>query len=268
MAEAAVLTVNPNMGGQEAAVAGSQAVIFTATDRKLIEERGGTIDKNQSFLEILKKRPLTPEVENEQTNVKPELNLKELEGRRKEHRRMLKHANVFNPHERVEIRNQLPDEFAEGEAPVTEKNVAPAPAIGETVAPPAMIEQKAEAIPETRQNGKETKADGETVYEAISEEQARLNTVKSRVKEYHLKRLFTDSQKEFNELSEKIKQESLAAVRPAGRKWLEAQLVKVTLGSAQYKLNLLNSLEELALDEQHKKTIKWLQELIKQLEQG
>ncbi|MEE8638702.1 MAG: hypothetical protein V3T21_06670, partial [Candidatus Margulisiibacteriota bacterium] len=120
MAGQPIAPIIPNMGGQEAAVAGSSAVIFTATDKKVIEERSGRIDRNQSFIDVLKNRPLTPEVENEETNVKPQQDVRELEGRHREHQRMLKHSPLYTPREQVEITNELPDNYEEASTIVVE----------------------------------------------------------------------------------------------------------------------------------------------------
>ncbi|MBU0672015.1 MAG: hypothetical protein KJ732_03190 [Candidatus Margulisbacteria bacterium] len=264
--EQAIAGIIPNMGGQEAAVAGSQAVIFTATDRELIEERGGKIDKTKTFLEVLKKRPLTPEVENEQSDVKPEMNLHELEGRKNVHKKMLKHSALFNPQERVAITNKLPDEY-EASQPVKLT----------TTVPPSSPQQKVEIAKQQEEKAQNTttvvaaersEARPAKDYDTLKQDQERLSTVKSLVQEYHLKRLFTDNEKEFHELSEKIKQESAAAVNPAARTWLYAQLTKITLGTARYKLKLLTALQDMDLDDHHKRSIKWLTKTIDQLAQA
>jgi len=265
MVEQVVAQIIPNMGGQEAAVAGSQAVVFTATDRKLIEERGGRIDRTHSFLDVLKDRPLTPEVENEETGIKPEIDLKELEGRQREHRQMLKHSALYTVEEKVEIKNELPDNYEESrplkpepETPVLSREV-------KTV-PPKQKEKKVivrtEVVPE---NSKSSNPAG--ALDKLLQEQKQMHSVKSRVKEYHLKRLLTDNEREFKELSEAIKLESLAAVKSSGRDWLEAQLEKITFGAAQYKLKLLKSLQAMEIDDQHRKTIKWLEKTIAHLSQ-
>jgi hypothetical protein len=263
MVEQAVAQVIPNLGGQEAAVAGSQAVVFTATDRKLIEERGGRIDRNHSFLDVLKDRPLTPEVENEQTNIKPEIDLKELEGRKREHRQMLKHSPLYTVEEKVEIKNELPDNYEESQPlkPEPETAVLSQNAKIET---PRIEEKKVKVktvvAPENSKSDNPAQA-----LNKLLQEQEQMHSVKSRVKEYHLKRLLTDNEREFRELSDAIRNESLAAVKPAGRAWLEAQLEKITLGAAQYKLRLLKSLQTMELDDEHKKAIKWLEKTIAKL---
>ena len=52
------------------------------------------------------------------------------------------------------------------------------------------------------------------------------------------------------------------AVRAENRPWLAEQLIKVTLGAAQYKLNLLSSLEH-AADMKHKED-NWLVDAVNQ----
>ncbi len=86
--------INPNVGGLSEAMAGSQAITFTATDRKIIEERGGTIDKKISFKDAIlqKKDRLLPEVENEQSLINPDVNVAELQNRQQHHQEMLKRS--------------------------------------------------------------------------------------------------------------------------------------------------------------------------------
>jgi len=251
------------MGGQEAAIAGSQAIVFTATDRKVIEERGGKIDKNRSFIDVLKDRPMTPEVENEETNVRPQMDLSEFKGRVKEHKRMLRHSNLYNPRERVEINNELPDNYEESSPPPSQ--------------PVSVVEAKVEADPEVKKEGvkvvtkvvPEVKAEDHSqleTYDEMNQKQTDHNSLKSRVKQYHLLRLLSDNEQEFKRLSDKIRMESLSGIKPAGRKWLDAQLTRITLGAAKYKLGLLNSLEEMHLDDQHKKAIQWLTRLVNDLD--
>jgi hypothetical protein len=226
MAQPAIAPIIPNLGNQEAAVAGSQAIAFTATDRKLIEERGGTIDKSRSFLSILKEKPLTPQVENEETNIKPELNPQEFAGRVKAHKKMLKHSVLINPQERVKITNKLPDEYQASETPVMEPV---------------------------------------TTTPAVVKLEPSLSTVKSKIKRYQLERLFTDDEQEFIRLSEAIRQETLTTARPESKSWLEDQLKRVTADTAEYKLKLLNSLDSIEHDTHHKQMISWLTKTIRQL---
>jgi hypothetical protein len=278
MAEPAITQINPNMGGQEAAVAATGAAIFTATDRKIIEERGGKIDENRSFIDFLKKRPLTPEVENEETNVKPQFNLKELEERRREHRHIIKHSTVYAPREHVEINRKLPDNYEE-EVPVNEedKNQEVSSSKPQTKDPVSesnpeeqvALKHKKEALKKhviKPESNPEPKVKQSQMYDELTDEQKKLNTLKVRIRDNHLKRLLTDDENEFKQLSQTILDETLSAVRPEGKGFLESQLNNMTLATIKYKLNFLKSLEEMHLDEHHKKTIKWLEKALHQSE--
>lgn len=260
MVEQAIAPIIPNMGGQEAAVAGSSAAIFTATDKKLIEELGGSVDRNRSFVDVLKNKPLTPEVENEETNVKPHQDIKQLEGRQREHRRMLKHSTLSVPREHVEISNQLPDSYEEPKETV----LKPEPQASSKTAAPAsdedkIVKQKTIAIV------KDLKLNSAEIFDKFALEQNELHSLVSRIKELHLKRLLTDSQSEFENLTREIKKETLSAAKPEARAWLKAQLDTLSLGAAEYKSNLIKSLQKMELNPKHEKNIKWLKKIISRL---
>lgn len=249
MPEQIIAPIIPNISGQEAAVAGSSAIIFTATDRKIIEERGGRIDRNLSFIDLLKDKPLTPEVENEETNVKPQQDIKELEGRYRKHRQMLKHSALYTPREQVKISNRLPDSYEE----------------------PKQIVMKSEdttinsLLEETAAIAKELKLNPAEIFDKFALEQKELHSLICRIKELHLKRLLTDIQKEFESLTKEIEKETLSSAKPEAKPWLEAQLNKLTLDAAEYKLDLLKSLQSMDFNAQRKKNIKWLQEITARL---
>ena len=246
-----IAPIVPNMGGQEAAVAGSAAVIFTATDKKVIEERGGRTNRNLSFLEALKERPLTPEVENEETNVKPHQDVKELEGRLREHQRMLKHSTLYVPREQVEIKNELPDSYEEPRKIVLAPEIQPLPAQAKT-------KEETKVIEETAAIAKELKLDPSEIFDKFALEQKELYSLISRIKDLHLKRLLTENQSAFKNLTEEIKKETLASAKAEAQVWLEAQLDKLTLDAAEYKLNLLKSLQSMEFNPQRKKIVRWL----------
>ncbi|KPJ64142.1 hypothetical protein AMJ44_13325 [candidate division WOR-1 bacterium DG_54_3] len=253
-----IVPIIPNMGGQEAAVAGSSAVIFTATDKKVIEERSGRIDRNRSFLEALKERPLTPEVENEETNVKPHQDIKELEGRHREHQRILKHSTLYVPREQVEIKNELPDAYEES------KEVALEP---EKRALPLSPESKEETkiIEKTVAIAKELKLNPSEIFDKFALEQNDLYSLISRIKDLHLKRLLTENQSEFEGLTEEIRKGTLSSAKAEAQAWLEAQLDKLTLDAAEYKLNLLKSLQSMEFNPQRKKIVRWLRGTVARL---
>lgn len=253
------------MGGQEAAVAGSQGVVFTATDRKIIEERGGGVDRARHFIDVLKDRPLTPEVENEETSARPEQDIHELEGRYREHRSMLKHSALYVPEERVEINSELPDDYQETapimiepESPTLTRSAGPAP----TPEPEAEKKVAKKIRVEKPQPADRAEAKPAELFDKLNQEQEKKHSIRSRVRTLHLQRLFSNDEDEFKELTAAISRELIASTADSGRPYLEAKLQELTLGTALYKLKLLTSLESMEHDEHHQKTLKWLKKTI------
>ena len=256
------------MGGQEAAVAGSQGVVFTATDRKIIEERGGRTDRVRNFIDALKDRPLTPEVENEECNARPEQDIHELEGRYREHRRMLKHSALYVPEERVEINSELPDDYQETpplafepETPILTQPSVPAPT-PEPAAKKKIIKKTPAKNPRTVEQAETKPAE---LFDKLNQEQEQKHAIRSKVRTLHLQRLFSNDEDEFKELTAAISRELIASTADSGRPYLEAKLQELTLGTALYKLKLLTSLESMEHDEHHQKTLKWLKKTISRL---
>ncbi|MDD5382812.1 MAG: hypothetical protein PHH60_04060, partial [Candidatus Margulisbacteria bacterium] len=207
MVNQAIAPIIPNIGNLEAAVAGSQAVTFTATDRKIIEERGGQVDKSRSFFDLLKEKPLTPEVENEETNVKPQQDAKELKRRYHEHKSMLKHAALYNPREHVEITNALPDHYEEPRQIILAPEEQPASA--QNAVSQEQREKLKQVVEATAKIAKELKLNPAELFDKFALEQSELHSLISRVKEYHLKRLLTENESEFTSLTEAIKNETI-----------------------------------------------------------
>jgi len=258
---------------QEAAIAGSQAVTFTATDRKVIEERsGGEVNKALSFLEVFsQKQPLSPKVENEQSTVKPRQDIKELEGRYKDHHSMLKHSTLIIPHERVEITGETPETLLmkEGRHTPTPEQL---PKIDDyekqkekRIEPETKAEEKTEIHLKTAAIAKELNLNPSEIFDKFSLEQNELYSLVTRIKELHLKRLLCNTREEFTKLSEEIKKETLASARDEARTWLESQLSTLTRGAAQYKLSLLRSLKAMHYDDEKDENVKWLQEVVVKL---
>jgi hypothetical protein len=243
----------PNIGNQAEAIAGSSAAIFTSTDRKLIEEISGGINKTRTFREIFGKKPLTREVENEETPVKVEQNVKEIEGRYQEHKSMLKNAAAKAPKEQVSI-NSSPDENSD--------TILPANNQPQTA--PSISNKKEDGgfHPEAAAIVKELKLNPAELFDKLSLEQNELINLIYRIKEIHLKRLLSETQKEFEALSEEITNATLSASRPEARAWLKEQLDKLTLDSAKYKRRLLKSLQSLEFDKQREENIKWLEKVV------
>lgn len=245
-----VASIVPNIGNQAEAIAGSSAAIFTATDRKLIEEISGGINKTRTFREIFGKKPLTAEVENEETPTKVEQNVKEIESRYEEHKSMLKNAAVKAPKEQVSI-NSSPAE-------IPNSTLNPA----ETVSANTSPKENEGFHPEAAAIVQELKLNPAELFDKLSLEQNDLLSLVYRIKEIHLKRLLSETQKEFESLSNEIKKATLAASKPEARAWLKEQLDNLTLGSAKYKHRLLKSLQSLEFDEQREENIKWLEKVV------
>lgn len=269
MGESYIAPVIPNIGLQEGAAAGSQAVIFTATDRKIIEERTGEIEKTnkRSFMEVFSAKPLAHKVENEQTTVKPHEDPKELEERLREHQRMLKHSSLYVPRETVEISGKLPDivtmqadsadvSYKENGADRYEKPADPEKAaIQERIA----MRQKAQAI------AKELNLNPAEIFDKFALEQKELYTLIFRIRELHLKRLLTNSCEEFDELTRVINHDTLVAGKPEEKAWLEAELNSLTQRAADYKIRLLKSLQSMQFNDQYDDNIRWLEKTVAQL---
>jgi hypothetical protein len=250
MAGQNITPIIPNLSNQDAAVAGSQAVVFTATDRKVIEERGGNVEQTRSFLDVFKDKPLTPQVENEETNIKPEFSLQEFEGRIKDHKKSLKHSVIINPQDKVLLTNTPPDSYEVEATP----DLAPEPVTQKADEAIAVKEPKPMAVNQSPSD----------VFDQLAIEQNKLNEVRGKVKRYHLERLLTDNEQEFNRLSAAIKETSLATAAPTSKEWLGAQLDQITSNTAEYKLKLLLSLDNLE-QTNHQQTIAWLKRNIDKL---
>lgn len=248
MAEQAIAQIAANMGGQEAAVAGSQAVVFTATDRKIIEERTGGIDKGRSFIDLMKNKPLTTKVENEESKTKDHQDVKELKGRFREHRRMIKHANLFTPREKVELGNEPPVQRVSASKIVPPDVPAPSqPPINPTATKPVAKE------------GAEEKA---KAYDRMSAEQNSMSNVSHRVKELHLKRLLSESREQFLTATAEIRKATLRPIPEAGRDYIKGRLDQLTLVTAQYKLRLLKSLRSMDKNDRLDGYMEWLEKFI------
>jgi hypothetical protein len=268
MAQQVIAPIIPNFGPQAEAIAGSQSVTFTATDRKVIEERGGTVDRAKSFKDIFFNRDTTQKVENEESTIRQEQDIKALESRRREHRTMLKHSPLAVPREHVEISNGKPEENVII-PPVIIRKPAETPKLVnlETV----QVETKKEdrqLHQDTAKIIKELNFNPAEIFDKFALEQKELHGLIYRIKELHLKRLLSNTREEFEELSQIIKQETLAAGRPEAREWLEEQVDTLTKGAAEYKLKLLKSLESMGLNPHQEQIAKWLQKVIVQLSQS
>ncbi|MFH1684300.1 MAG: hypothetical protein ABIA67_05420 [Candidatus Margulisiibacteriota bacterium] len=251
MLQQGIAPITPNMGGQEAAVAGSSAAIFTASDRKLIEEMGGGVNnKKRAFINLFKDKPLTAKVENEESNVQPHQTVRELEENFHEHRHRQKHSALSIPREKVEISNKSPDNYEEEQQTKAEP---------ETSTPATKINEETAAL------AKEIKFNPDEIFDKFTLEQKELHSLISRIKELHLKRLFTNDKNEFKDLTEEIKKSTLRSAKAEAKDWLEAKLDILTLEAAKYKLGILKALQLMEFDQGLKATIHWLEKTISRL---
>lgn len=107
----------------------------------------------------------------------------------------------------------------------------------------------------------------------IINEAKRIAWLKSVVilKNLHLKRVLCNSKREFEDLSRHIKDSTIRArklglkISRDGVKWIEAKLSNMALNAADYKINLLRSMQEMSHDKQREHDIEWLGKIISHL---
>jgi len=244
MAQQIIAPIIPNIGRQESAVAGSSAAIFTSTDRKIIKERAGEIDKSRSFKELFTEKSLAAKVENEEATVKPEIDVKELEYRQRQHRRMLKNSPLAAPRDKTELTPQ--------------PNM-----VGQLLASVKESQEITDFGKQTAEIAKDLNLHSDDIVEKFAVDEKDLYQLIFKIKELHLARLLTNSRKEFEKLSKIIKDETLAAARPEAKDWLVSRLDNLRLESAGYKLKLLNSLKSMGLNSEQEKNIGWLAKIVK-----
>jgi len=223
----------PNLGGLNEAMAGAQSITFTAADRQIIKEIAGEVDKSRSFKEIFFKKDITHKVENEQTTVKPQQEIRAFENQRDKQQRLDNHPDK-NPNENVEISSNT-DNFQPAEL---DENISPEKA--ETQTGTRMNQETAAII-------KELNLDPTELHDKFVLEQQDLHNLVYRIKERHFKRLMSTSLKEFEKLTEEIRKETLAAGRPEAREWLESQLDSLTRDAEEYRSKLKKSMQSVGL---------------------
>ena len=258
MAEQPINPINPVTSTQREAAAASSSAIFTAADRKIIEERtGGEEMRARGFLDVLKNKPLLPVVENQETTIQePQKNAKATVSRFDQHRRMLKHSPITLRKDQVILSGKLPDEYQEA-------------------TPPVENEEQEKEKEEGQQSGKEKKEalalanelklKPSELFDKFNLEQQELFSLISTLREMHLKRLLSESRLEFEQLSSEIKRISLSAAKPAEKEWLENQFNRLTLEAAVYKLGVLRSLQQIEFNNNREKDLRWLEDEVKKL---
>jgi len=120
----------------------------------------------------------------------------------------------------------------------------------------------AELTAETVLMAKELKFNPTELFNKLAIEQDQLHYLISRIKELHLQRLLAETKDDFYKITERIRLESLTGINKEARLWLEAQLDKLTLGAAEYKHSLLQSLQKMEFDQDRHKDLEWLAKTI------
>ncbi|MDI6731701.1 MAG: hypothetical protein QME05_03890 [Candidatus Margulisbacteria bacterium] len=283
MAEQPVNPVTP-VNIQREAAAASTAAVFTAADRKIIEERtGGAEMRSRGFLDALKDKPLLPEVENQETTVQePQKDAEATVSRFDQHRRMLKHSPITLRKDRVILSGKLPDEYQE-ETPLVD---IPHPLTPSLPACPSgrragqagpsgrggieIINNLISPLPLGEGSADITKPGVRDIpselFDKFNLEQQELFSLISRLRELHLKRLLSESRLEFEQLSSEIKKTSLSAAKPAEKEWLEDQFNRLTLEAANYKLGVMRSLQQIEFNVNRENDIRWLEDEVKKLQ--
>ena len=235
----------PNVGNNEAAIAGSSGAIFSAQDRKIMKEIGAEKTK-RSFREIFAKKPLNGKVDYEEVTLRAKEIAKDLsrEKDRNDHQQLLKRAIMSKPKERVKLSQEAQDQAT---VPV-DKHVPSA--------------KEKELHEKTIALVKELKLNADDLIGKFALNQEELLRLIYRIKDLHLKRLLTDSQNDFVRLSKQIKIETLAAAKPEEKNSLTGQLNQLTSDAAHYKLRLLESIQAIDYQAEQEKNIKWLKSVI------
>jgi hypothetical protein len=263
MVEQVLAPIIPNLGPQAEAMSGAQGISFTATDRQIIKERSGEVDPTKTFKEVFFKRDITHKVENEQSTVNPEMDLRAMESRRKEHKRILKYSAITAPHEHVEISGEERKE----EVVMTPPEVSLSAEVAVAAPSPSRVEADQPSV----QPAAETtvsQAEPSAAYDQLTQEQKNLESIVSKIKDMHFKRLLCTTQEEFERLTVEIKTATLAAERPEARDYLEPKIDLLTKLTAQYKLKLVRSLKDMHYDNGHKNDLHWLQKMIDKYSEG
>ena len=111
---------------------------------------------------------------------------------------------------------------------------------------------------------KELKLEPTELLNIFSLEQKELFSLISKIRELHLKRLLTEQQAEFEQLTAKIKKQTLASAKPESKDWLSGQLDQLTLEAANYKSGILKSLQSIDFNQEREGIISWLTKIVAQ----
>lgn len=258
MAEGPIVPINPNPGSINEAIAGNQAAIFTATDKKIIEERtGGPLPRNQTFLQAFATQGIAAKVETDEPSINEDRNQASLKGRIKEHHHIMKHSVVTAPKEHVEI--------LEGNIPVVTPAPMPGPASELEITDNISINREKEELKkQTIVLARELNLQPDDLTDKFALQQKDLHNLIYKIRELHLKRLLCATKEEFSSITEEITRETLAGLKAEATEWMLSSLNNLTKSAAEYKLKLIKSMRSIHIDDHLDNTEKWLTELIKE----
>ncbi|OGC23936.1 hypothetical protein A2291_05470 [candidate division WOR-1 bacterium RIFOXYB2_FULL_42_35] len=246
--------INPiNINPQAEAIAANSGAIFTAADRKIIKEIAGETNPRKSFKDILMTKPLTQKIDSEKLTTKPVKDIMVAKNQYQEYQQTRPDNQINVPQAKAEKAAPMkPDEFHE-----QAQQQQPRQAKGQG-------QQPAEVHHETAAMAKELKLEPTELLNIFSLEQKELFSLISKIRELHLKRLLTEQQAEFEQLTAKIKKQTLASAKPESKDWLSGQLDQLTLEAANYKSGILKSLQSIDFNQEREGIISWLTKIVAQ----
>ena len=236
--------LNPNMGSTAEAMSGNSAMIFTAADRKILEERGVNLEKKISFKEAImqNKDQLVAIVENEQTPIQPQVNVSEIQKRREWHKDMIEKSPYAKHKDKGQnTQEEGTEEQADSQSPVT---FQPPPNEAKK------IDEKTIAL------AAELKLDAKALMEVFALDDEELHKLILRIKNLHLQRLLSEDPKKFETLTHNIKDESLTHTKPEAKDWMTEKLKELTQEAAKYKVGFLKSMQAMDFIEERENSIK------------
>lgn len=244
--------INPlNINPQSEAVAGNSGAIFTAADRKIIKEIAGEPNPRKSFKDILKTKPLTPKIDNDKLGPNPDKDIRVARNQYNEY-----HQNIKDKQEKIPKAKAKPTPAMKQDEYEEQKQQQKQPQAKKQSQPQKEVHHETAAM------AKELKLEPTALLDSFALEQKELFSLISKIRELHLKRLLTEQQAEFGQLTAKIKKQTLAAAKPGSKDWIANQLDKLTREAAEYKLGILKTLQAMDFSEERKANIVWLSNII------
>lgn len=232
-----------NMNATEQAIAGSSEAILTAADRDVIKRRSGELDTAKGFTDVVKEMfDKSRTVDRVETGEKEKVEQENFETRIKLEKRMIRTAPPY------EAKEEPPPPISIADLHVKEKK--------------NIIDE----LEKTLRAG--------VVHKSVHDEDAKKGEWFASVlllKKLHLKRILCSSKKEFFALSRQIEKQTLKArklglsISAEGVNFVEARLENMALETANYKLKLLQSMQEMDRDSAREKDIHWLNLVIAKL---